>query len=433
MSERAILHFDGDSFFASVEVALNHKLRGLPVVTGAERGAATSASYEAKKLGITRSMTMKQIKELCPNVVVVNSDYRAYAIYAHRMYRIARRFTPHVEEYSVDECFADITGLDKKYGVSYPEIALMIKAALERSLGITFGVGLAATKTLAKVGSKYRKPAGFTYIPNTERRKYLETLPIGSVWGVGPATVLQFNKLGINTALQLADKPREWFLAQHLHKHHRALWYELNGILVNELSTQEFGDAEEPQASIIKTRTFSPPSTKKDFLYSQLAKNIERACEKARASGVRPRAITVMLKTQSFLYGRVEVDLPVATADPRDILRIVKPYFEKLYRSNTEYRATGITLRSLVYESSFTHDLFGEAGRTNRNLAVLNSIDELNHRYGTQTVYMGASMQAVNYRERNRASKKAAKRKVLISSEFKRKSIDIPFLGAARA
>src|SRR3954464_3406941 len=105
--ERAILHFDGDSFFASVEISLNHPLRGLPVVTGAERGAATSASYEAKRLGITRSMTMKQIREVCPTAVIVNSDYRAYAIYAHRMYRIVRRFTPLVEEYSVDECFAD--------------------------------------------------------------------------------------------------------------------------------------------------------------------------------------------------------------------------------------------------------------------------------------------------------------------------------------
>jgi DNA polymerase-4/DNA polymerase V len=431
--ERAILHFDGDSFFASVEVALNHKLRGLPVVTGAERGAATSASYEAKRLGITRSMTMKQIKEICPNVVVVNSDYSAYAIYAHRMYRIARRFTPQVEEYSVDECFADITGLDKKYNLSYPEIALMIKAALERSLGITFGVGLAPTKVLAKVGSKYRKPAGFTYIPKEERTKYLATLPIGSVWGVGPATALQFNKLGIVTALDLADKSFDWFAAQHLHKHHRALWYELNGILVHELNTHEFADEQDIQASIIKTRTFSPPSQSKSFLYSQLAKNIERACEKARGSGARSRAVTIMLKTQSFLYGRTEVDLPVATADPRDILRVIKPYFEKLYRPNTDYRATGITLRSLVLESSFTHDLFGEAGKTNRNLAVLNSIDELNHRYGTQTVYMGASMQAINYRERNRASKAAAnKQKVLISSEYKRKSIDIPFLGSAK-
>ncbi len=425
--ERAIVHFDGDSFFASVEVALNYKLRGLPVVTGAERGAATSASYEAKRVGVTRSMTMKQIKEMCPTVVVVNSDYRAYAIYAHRMYRIVRRFTPMVEEYSVDECFADITGLDKTYGMSYPEIAQMIKAKLEESLGITFGVGLAPTKVLAKCASKFNKPAGFTHITMDNRKEYLGRVAIGNVWGIGTATNVAFQQLGMVTALDFADKTRDWMLAQHMHKNHRALWYELNGILVHKLATEH---STEIAASIITSRTFSPPRTDRAFIYSQLAKNIERACQKARSTHARARAVTVMLKTQSFLYGRVEIDLPVATSDPRDILRVVKPYFERLYRPNTPYRATGITLRSLVPEDAFTPDMFGAGEATLQNVPVLKSVDAINRRYGNQSVFLGSSMQAINYREKSRASK-AAKRpeKVLLSSEYKRKSIDIPFLG----
>jgi DNA polymerase IV len=429
-TERAIVHFDGDSFFASVEQSLNYTLKGKPVVTGAERGAATSASYEAKRMGIARSMTLKQIKAICPHVVVVNSDYRAYAIYAHRMYRIARRTTPLVEEYSVDECFADITGLDKAYGLSYPEIALMIKNNLEQALGITFGVGLAPTKVLAKAASKFNKPAGFTHITNKNRTEYLARVSIGSVWGVGNATKVAFNALGISTALDFADKSFDWLQAQDMHKRHRALWYELNGKLVHELSIEKSeGDA---PSSIISSRTFTH-SRDKAFIYSQLAKNIERACEKARHGAMRPRAITIMLKTQSFLYGRVELDLPVATADPRDILRTVKPAFEKLYRPHTDYRATGITLRSLVREASFTHDLFGEGERTNTNLAVLSSIDTLNTRYGSQSVFLGSSMQAVNYREKSRVSK-AGKRtaEVLLPSQYKRKSIDIPFLGIVR-
>ena len=426
--QRQIVHFDGDSFFASVEMALNYKLRGLPVVTGAERGAATSASYEAKRLGITRSMTMKQIKELCPTVVVVNSDYRAYAIFAHRMYRIVRRFTPMVEEYSVDECFADITGLDKVYSVSYEEVAVMIKNKLQEALGITFGVGLAPTKVLAKAASKYHKPAGFTHISLQNRREYLATIPIGAVWGIGSATAALLQGLGIATALDFADKPIEWLQAHHMHKLHRALWYELNGTLVHELSLAPT----ELVQSIIKSRTFTPPSKNKAFVYSQLAKNIERACEKARLHGLRARAVTVMLKTQAFTYGRVELTLPVATADPRDVLRVLTPHFDKLYRARVEYRATGITLRGLVPEAEFTPDLFGEGDKTVRNLPVLASIDTINRRYGNQSIFLGASMQAVNYREKSRASR-AAKRqgKVLMESQYQRKSLDIPFLGVA--
>jgi DNA polymerase-4 len=428
--ERAIVHFDGDSFFASVEQALNYKLRGLPVVTGAERGAVTSASYEAKRMGVTRSMTMKQIKEMCPTAVIVNSDYRAYAIYAHRMYRIVRRFTPLVEEYSVDECFADITGLDKAYGQTYAEIAQTIKERLEESLGITFGVGLAPTKVLAKAASKFNKPAGFTHISNENKKEYLAKVPIGAVWGVGRATATQLQELGISTALQFADKTHEWMLTQNMHKHHRALWYELNGTLVYHLATEDSSDI---AASIISSRTFSPPRTDKAFIYSQLAKNIEHACHKARSTGARARAVTVMLKTQSFLYGRTEIDLPVATSDPRDILRVVTPHFDKLYRPNTPYRATGITLRELITEEAFTPDLFGKGQATLQNLPVLSSIDAINKRYGASSVFLGSSMQAISYREHSRASKSAKRPgQVLLSSEYKKKSIDIPFLGVVR-
>ena len=428
-TERALVHFDGDSFFASVEQALNYTLRGKPVVTGAERGAATAASYEAKRLGISRGMTMKQIKEMCPQVVIVNSDYRAYAIYAHRMYRIVRRYTPLVEEYSVDECFADITGLDKAYGQSYAEIAEMIKKNLEEALGITFGVGLAPTKVLAKAASKFNKPAGFTHISKQTRRDYLAKVAIGQVWGVGRAIAAQLQELGITTALEFADKSREWMQSQHMHKIQFGLWHELNGTSVYNLVLTARTDI----SSIIKSRTFSPPSTQKAFVYSQLAKNVEAACEKARTHGVRARAVTVMLKTQSFTYGRVEITLPVASADPRDLLRVIQPQFERLFRRGVEYRATGITLRSIVPENTFTPDFFGEGAKTNLNLPVLKSIDAINSKYGGKSIFLGASMQAINYREKSRVKKEGQRKaKVLLSSEYKRKSIDIPFLGKAR-
>ncbi|MDE2020754.1 MAG: DNA polymerase IV, partial [Patescibacteria group bacterium] len=108
---RAILHIDGDAFFASCEQSRDPKLKGRPVVTGKERGIAASMSYEAKARGVTRGMRLSEIRRVCPEVVLLPSDYETYSILSKRFFDLVRRYTPDVEEYSIDECFADITGL----------------------------------------------------------------------------------------------------------------------------------------------------------------------------------------------------------------------------------------------------------------------------------------------------------------------------------
>src|SRR5262249_36473028 len=151
---QAILHIDGDAFFASCEQAGNPKLKGKPVVTGKERGIAASMSYEAKARGVVRGMPIRDILKVCPEVVLLPSDYETYSLLSTRFYAIVRKFTSEVEEYSIDECFADITGYRRAYRASYEQIAARIKHELDTSLGFTFSVGLAPNKVLAKVGSK---------------------------------------------------------------------------------------------------------------------------------------------------------------------------------------------------------------------------------------------------------------------------------------
>ncbi|MCB1813923.1 MAG: hypothetical protein KDK04_19730 [Candidatus Competibacteraceae bacterium] len=108
---RAILHIDADAFFASCEQANNPSLRGKPVVTGKERGIASAVSYEAKALGIKRGMRIREIKKICPDAIHLPSDYETYSLYSQRVFAIVRRYTDRVEEYSIDECFAELTGL----------------------------------------------------------------------------------------------------------------------------------------------------------------------------------------------------------------------------------------------------------------------------------------------------------------------------------
>src|ERR1700687_2830163 len=116
---RAILHIDGDAFFASCEQSPDPRLKGKPVITGKERGIVASMSYEAKAKGVTRAMRLSDVKKLCPDAIMLPSDYETYGLLSKRFFNIVRRYTPEVEEYSIDECFADLTGLRRPMRMSY--------------------------------------------------------------------------------------------------------------------------------------------------------------------------------------------------------------------------------------------------------------------------------------------------------------------------
>src|SRR5215470_12386510 len=207
---RAIVHIDGDAFFASCEQSRRPKLQGRPVVTGKERGIVASMSYEAKARGVTRGMRISDIRKVCPDAVILPSDYETYSLLSKRFFAIVRRYTPDVEEYSIDECFADLTGLRRPLRMSYLKIAERMKKALDTELGFTFSVGLAPNKVVAKIGSKWEKPSGLTAIPVGELPRYLTTLPVEKVWGIGPNTTALLRQHGIQTAFEFAQRPEAW-------------------------------------------------------------------------------------------------------------------------------------------------------------------------------------------------------------------------------
>lgn len=410
MKDKIILHFDGDSFFASVEQVMNYKLKGKPVVTGAEKGAITSASYEAKRLGIGRGVTMRDAKKMCPELAIVPGDYLSYSIFAQRMYNIVREFTPIVEEYSIDECFAEITGLDKAFGKPYEEIALMIKKKLEASLGVTFGVGMAANKVLAKIASKHRKPAGFTVISKESREDFLKELAVGRIWGIGPASSIMLAKLGVYNALDFAHKPKAWIDHHKIGKGLEETWLELQGKHVKELHLES-----ETPHSIIKSRTFSPHSDDRAYVFSQLSKNIESACIKARMYGLRAKEIYFYLKTANFAYKGMEIPLPLATSSPTEIIKLVKEYFDEVYKRGVMYRTTGISLRKFVKCDEVVADLFGNSAQTEKHSEVFEVVDKVAGKYGEQSLYLGSSMRALQN-----------------SKDIPHKTLNIPFLGKVK-
>jgi DNA polymerase-4 len=419
---RAILHIDGDAFFASCEQSRDIKLRGKPVITGKERGIAASMSYEAKAMGVTRGMALWQIRKVCPQAIILPSDYETYSLLSKRFYTIVRRWTPDVEEYGIDECFADLTGLRRSFGMSYEEMAVKLKEELDRELGFTFSVGLAPTKVVAKVGSKWMKPSGLTVIPGYDIHRYLAKLPTEKIWGIGPQTSEFLKKQGILTALQFARKSEEWIHA-HLTKPHFEIWQELQGKSVMPMVLDE----KTTYYSVQKVKTFSPSSHEKAFIFAQLSKNIENACIKLRRYHLAAGEATFFLKLQDFKYSGINVRFNHLTCVPSEIVKIAAEHFVEFFDPRYEYRSTGVVLSRLGSNEIKQMDLFGQLLETERATKLYSVIDTINAKFGKHAVYLASSHKAKETAQHEGDRGDIPKRKSdLFLGETPRKRIGIP-------
>jgi nucleotidyltransferase/DNA polymerase involved in DNA repair len=423
-SSRAIAHIDGDAFFASVEQAMDPRLRGRPVVTGKERGIASSMSYEAKARGVTRGMPLHDIRRLCPDCVIVPSDYETYSLFSVRMFDIVRRYTADVEEYSIDECFADLTGLRRPLRIGYREMAERIKADLDTELGMTFSVGLAPTKVLAKMASKWKKPSGLTVISGRHIEEYLAALPVDKVWGIGPQTSAFLAKHRIATALDFARQDDAW-VKRHLSKPYQEIWHELRGTPIYPVTVGKKTEYK----SIGKTKTFTPPSTDRAYVLAQLSKNIENACIKARRYDLRSDLVFVFLKTQDYRYRGLELRLRRPVNVPGTVMRAVEARFDELYVPALPYRATGAVLMNLESQG-LQPDLFGEHAEIERMEKIYASVAALSRKYGKHTVFLGSSFKAMkNSQHLTERGDQARRKTQLLKGETERQRIGIPYLG----
>ena len=384
---RAILHVDADAFFASCEQAVNPALRGKPVITGKERGIVAAASYEAKARGVERGMRLFEVKKVCPDAVILPSDYETYSLFSVRMFDILRRFTPDVEEYSIDEAFADLTGLRRSFHGSYGLIASQIQETMGKELGFTVSIGVSLSKVLAKIGSKWKKPHGLTMIPGMDIHLYLQKLPIEKVWGIGSNTSAYLRKFGIITALDFARKDEE-FVKERLSKPYREIWQELNGHSVYPVVTE----TKSSYKSISKAKTFTPPSQDEALVFAQLAKNLEAACIKARRYKLSAARLIIFLRTQDFRSEGVELRLDRPSAFPSELFGLLKEGFKTIFHSGTSYRQTGVVLAGLKPEGDVQYTLFDDTPKIEKMARVYSAVDELSAKYGKYAVHHGASL-----------------------------------------
>ncbi|MFZ2443926.1 MAG: hypothetical protein WAW51_16295, partial [Ilumatobacteraceae bacterium] len=201
-----ILHADLDAFYASVEQLLDPALRGRPIAVGG--GVVLAASYEAKAHGVHGGMSGWRAKQLCPALVFVGGHFSEYQRLADQVMAILGDFTPFVQRISIDEAFLDVAGTVHLFGPP-GAIAQQLRSRVRDEVGLPISVGAAATKHLAKIASQVAKPDGVVVVDPRHERDFLDPLPVGLVWGIGPVTQQRLADRGIRTIGQLAASPTD--------------------------------------------------------------------------------------------------------------------------------------------------------------------------------------------------------------------------------
>lgn len=209
MNARKIIHVDMDAFFASVEQREHPELRGRAIVVGGDgpRGVVSTASYEARRFGIHSAMAMCRARKLCPQLIIVRPHFSFYREVSHQIQDIFREYTDTIEPLSIDEAFLDVTynegGIERA-----EELAVEIKRKIREQTQLTASAGVSYNKFLAKIASDYRKPDGLFTISEAQSLGFIDRLPIGKFWGVGPKTAERMHRMGIFTGAQLREVPQ---------------------------------------------------------------------------------------------------------------------------------------------------------------------------------------------------------------------------------
>lgn len=382
-----LLHVDADGFFAGVEQALNPALRGKPVVTGAERGIIAAASYEAKARGIKRGLQLHEAKTLCPDLVILPSDYEAYSLYSQRMFSILRRFTPLVEEYSIDEAFADLNGSGNVLGCPLETVAERLRNAVSSEMGLTVSVGISLTKTLAKLCSKYRKPNGQTILRREHVQIMLKRTPVAKVWGIGPASAAKLQAQGIATAYDFTCMDESKVL-KLLHKPGHETWRELKGRRVLRIDLESKASYD----SMMKGHTFSPPNDDPLFIFSEALRNMTAAFAKLRRHRHLAREIGLCLRLKDYTGQSAGVSLPCPTSHDCEAAPLLRQLFDALFLRGQVYRSTLVWLGGLTSECNRQLDMFEETPQRQDYGKLDAAVDRINRRYGQNAVAPAALM-----------------------------------------
>jgi DNA polymerase-4 len=339
---RRILHIDMDAFYASVEQRDNPQLRGKPVAVGGDphrRGVVAAASYEARRFGVRSAIPMARAVRLCPQLVVVHPDFRKYQAVSRQVFEIFRAVTPLVEPMSLDEAYLDVT--ENVYGETLGKaVAQRIKAEIREKTGLTASAGVAPNKFLAKIASAWKKPDGLTVIAPERVEKFLQTLPVDALWGVGPVTAARLHERGITRLIDVRTAD------ENVLREAVGSWSDWLRQLANGVDDREVEPHYEPKSSGSEN-TYSQDLTDILEIRQEIDEMARDAASWLERKQLLCRTVTIKVRYSDFTTITRSNSTSPATRDAEDIAQRAVKLLDRTDAAARPVRLLGVSVHNL--------------------------------------------------------------------------------------
>nr|WP_276612333.1 DNA polymerase IV [Kineococcus vitellinus] len=373
------MHVDMDAFYASVELLRRPDLVGTPVVVGGgARGVVLSATYEARRYGVHAAMPMSRARRLCPAATVLAPHPEDYARASAGVMEVFRSVTPLVEPLSLDEAFLDVAGAVRRLG-SPARIGRVLRDRIADEQGITCSVGVASTKSVAKLASGAAKPDGLLVVPHAQTVAFLHALPVADLRGVGERTEEALARLGLRTVADVAHTPLATLvraLGEATGRHLHALaWGRDERPVV----------AAAPERSIGAEETFARDVDDPRVVHRELLRLSERTAARARAAGLAGRTVVLKVRFADFTTITRSRTLRERTDVTRLVHATARDLFDGLGLQRARLRLVGVRLEGLADAAGQPHQLaLGERERGWREAD--GAVDRAGARFGAGSV-----------------------------------------------
>lgn len=385
---------DCNNFYASCERVFNPSLNGRPVVVLSNNdGCIIARSNEAKELGIPMGAPVFKIKDIIEknNVAVFSSNYTLYGDMSHRVMTCLQKFAPEVEIYSIDEAFLHFDGM-KLFDLH--EYASNISKTVKRNTGIPLSIGIAHTKTLAKVANHIAKKSksksgAFVIADEQQRIDALKDFEVDKIWGVGRQYAKFLRNAGINTALDFTECNRDW-VKKNLTVMGLRMWEELKGMPCHEIEPLP-----QNKKNICTSRSFGNMLENIEPIAEAVSTYAARCGAKLRRQKSAAGVILVFLHTNRFRhdlpqYGKnIVIELPVPTNSTIELIKYAKAGLKAIFKEGYKYKKAGVIVSDIIPQNAVQANLFYSIDHTKHNELMM-ALDNINNTYGRDTVRLGA-------------------------------------------
>lgn len=388
-----IMHVDGNSFYASCERLFRPDLYGKPIaVLSNNDGIIVALNQECKDAGFKRGDVYfkERLRLDSAGAAVFSSNYALYADLSARLNILYGRYACDVEVYSIDESFLYFPDWEH---CDYSQIARDLRESAAHDVGLPVSVGIAPTKTLAKLCNKLAKKNGGVFEwSRCDQTRILTDYPVGDIWGIGRAKTKFLHSHGILTALDLKNYPLDKAKKNLSITGFRTI-QELNG--VPAIDKTERG----AHQNIMVSRSFSAPVFYLDEIIASLTEFTQEAVKRLREDKLKCYTVTVFLMTNPYsegeqYYNSASARLNRASSFMPDILGAAIGLVRQIYRRGYKYRKVLVSLLELEKDETPQYELFYDTGEDERKKQLMSSFDRINERYGRGTISLGAAFAA---------------------------------------